>query len=184
VQKKSILNKNIQGESGQAMFEFLLVLVFALGITFLFVYMSINFTIGYLNHYATFMASRTFLTSDNGSNTAAGAWGFAQNEAKRTYEKYKMDVFDVSISNLKFYKSGTLGSNAAIFVGVSSEFEKHISPYKMVGGAEKATFYSESFLGKEPVRSTCHEQVCQAIGESGCDGNSGTLDVVLFDNGC
>jgi uncharacterized protein (UPF0333 family) len=174
-------------QSGQVMIEFILVLVFALGITFIFVHMSMNYTIGYLNHYATFMSSRTFLTVDSGSNNAAGSWATARNQAIKTFQKYQLSQFgvpNINQSNVKMHVDVGGEQNSMLFVGVTSLFEKKLSSFQAVGGSEKAKFLSESFLGKEPVRVTCLEQVCRAMGLSDCSSKAQTLDVVLYDNGC
>ena len=169
------------------MIEFLLVFVFGLGITFLFIYMSFNYSVGYINHYATFMASRTFLTADSASNNPEGSWQFARSRAIETYKKYNLSVFevnDITNNDVKMHQSVGGQQQSILFVGVSSMFERLISPFEIVGGSEKAKFYSESFLGKEPVRMSCLQQVCQAMGETSCDTKWEQLDVVLYDNGC
>ena len=186
-----MLEKNtpelLKDHDGQAMIEFLLVFTFGLGVTFLFIYMSLNYTIGYINHYATFMASRTLLTADSASNTAEGSWRSARTSAIQTFKKYNLKVFDIkdiTTEDVKIHQSIGGSQQTILFVGVTSMFERLISPFKMVGGSEKAKFYSESFLGKEPVRMTCLEQVCQAIGQTSCDTKWKQLDVLLYDNGC
>lgn len=185
VQKK--VTQKIFNQEGQVLIEFILVLVFALGITFIFVHMSLNYTIGYLNHYATFMSSRTFLTVDSASNTAAGSWASARTEAIKTFNKYNLSRFGIkaiSQNDVKMHVGAGGQQSSMLFVGVTSMFERKLSSFDAVGGTEKAKFLSESFLGKEPVRMTCLEQVCSAIGQQDCPSKAQSLDVVLYDNGC
>lgn len=180
-------NKITQNQNGQVMIEFILVLIFALGITFIFVHMSMNYTIGYLNHYATFMSSRTLLTVDSASNNSAGSWASARASAISTFNKYQLSKFGVpnlSQDDVKVHTGVGGEQSSMLFVGVTSLFERKLSTFSAVGGTEKAKFLSESFLGKEPVRMTCLEQVCHAMGLTDCPPKAQSLDVVLYDNGC
>lgn len=180
-------NNLAYNDNGQVMIEFVLVLVFALGITFVFVNMSINYTVGYLNHYATFMASRTFLTVDSSSSNSASSWASARSEAIKTFKKYQLNQFGISEinqSDIKMHREVGGEQNSMLFVGVTSLFTKKLSSVTAVGGSEKAKFFSESLLGKEPVRITCLEQVCHALGLNDCPTKAQTLDVLLYDNGC
>lgn len=174
-------NKNIlKDEEGQAAIEFILVFAFALGITFLFIHMALNFTVGYLAHYANFMASRTYLTYDASSNNPSSNFTAARNKAEKTLQQYHLDAFEVPLDTFKVWQTQDNAPNAA-FVGTTLNFSKVLSPLKMVGGKEKALFVTESFLGKEPLRITCWERVCNAVGKSNCDM---MMEVTLFDNGC
>lgn len=168
-----------KNQDGQVAFEFLLVFAFALGITFMFVYMSTNFVAGYLAHYATFMASRTFLTADDGGRNVEAVFAFAENRARDKFATYPLHFFNMDPAQLKIERPGA--GKKAIFVGATFKFRKLLSPMKAIGGQERATFFTESFLGKEPTRRTCYDQVCAAIGQQQC---SMEMDVTLFDNGC
>lgn len=187
MQKIHIQYNNLNNDRGQVLLEFILVMVFALGITFIFVHMSLNYTVGYLNHYATFMSSRTFLTFDSSSNNPSSSWSAARAEALKTFKRYQLTKFgipNITQNDVKMHTAVGGTQNTMLFVGVTSLFERQLSSFDSVGGTEPAKFFSESLLGKEPVRMTCLEQVCAAMGLSDCPSKAQTLDVVLYDNGC
>jgi hypothetical protein len=158
-------------ESGQSTIEFVLSLSFALGITMLFVSQALNMTIGFMVHYGTFMAGRTYLTFDGLNISEAGE------EARRTFGKYNLNNFDISPQVNIINKESSV-----LFTGVTAQYDKLLSPFRLILDGEKAVFFSEGLLGKEPTRSTCFEQTCHAVGGSG--SCSPAMDVTLFDNGC
>lgn len=166
-------------EEGQVAFEFLLIFAIALGMTFMFLYVSMNFVGGYLAHYATYMASRTFMVGDDGGANLSAVMAYAENQGRKVFDRYNLQIVKIDPSNLVFLRPEVGGKN--VFVGATFRFQKLLSPLKIVGGAERATYYTESFLGKEPVRRTCYERMCSAIGETQCISK---FDVTLFDNGC
>ena len=169
----------IDNEEGQVAFEFLLVIAFALGITFMFVYMSVNFVSGYVAHYTNYMASRTYLVADQPGREVEAALSYAENRARDKMRTYPLQSLNMNPSDLRFNRPGP--GLKAIYVGTTFRFRKLLSPMRAVGGSERATFLSESFLGKEPLRRTCYDQVCQAMGQNSCNLN---MDITLFDNGC
>lgn len=170
----------IHNESGQALIEFVLVFSFGIGIMFLFLYLALNFTSGYYAHYATFMASRTFLVHDNSSNRVQSVISGAELAARKVIDRYQLGSFDI---NGEVNILNPLSSSSA-FSGVTYKYEKLLSPYRPIGGSDKAVFFSEAFLGKEPPRIECLNRICQMImGPQGC-GSSQNLDITAFDNGC
>lgn len=160
-----------QDESGQSTIEFVLTLSFAIGITMLFVSQALNMTVGFMVHYGTFMGGRTYLVFDGNVDSEAGE------EAKRTFEKYNLNNFDINPRVTVVNKQ-----NSVLFTGITAQYDKLLSPFRLILNGEKATFYSEGFLGKEPTRKTCHQQTCYAVGGDGVCGAK--WDVTLFDNGC
>jgi len=176
VPKKHILKKN---QKGQATIEFLLVFAFALGVTFLFLNLAINSTQGYIVHYANFMASRTFMSYDGGSNNLQNSISGAANASRRVFQRYPLEAFDIK-AQFNVLKP-TLGASNALYSGTTSVFEKRITPFKLVGGGAKVIMFSESFLSKDPVRFACWKGTCSGIGQNSCDFG---LDTTLFDNGC
>ncbi len=187
-------------QDGQSTIEFILTFMFSLGIVFLFVNVAVNYSVGYVVHYATFMASRTYLTVDSGINNLASSEAPAQAAALSTFLRFKMQSLGVpaggvlpagdSAPGLHINNFSEVNDSAeALFVGAYAVFERPLSFFRSVGGTTKSKFVSESFLGKEPVRADCYERTCAAImlgiggAGSGCTGG-GTVDFTVFDNGC
>lgn len=188
-------------QSGQSTIEFILTFAFGLGIIFLFVNVAVNYSAGYLVHYSTFMAARTYLsvemhqTSDGANNNEA------KREALNTFSRFRMQALGVDSSSVKAARNGDIGfhinpffpqpsnSQEALFIGAYSVFERPISFFRIVAGGDKARHISEAFLGKEPTRYNCWEQTCAAIQlglrgtPTGCERISDS-DFTVFDNGC
>lgn len=174
-------------EEGQSTVEF--IMTFALGVSVvLFIFKSaLNYSTGYLIHYATFMASRTFLTSElylgNYSNQEA-AISRGEEDAKLVFAAYDLGIFD--IENLQFkINRPHLGQNSGEYIAVGGYtiFDAKMDMVGQVAGQKKLEMVSESFLGKEPVRTECASRTCFAItGNMECD--NATLDITLFDDGC
>jgi hypothetical protein len=189
-------------QKGQSTIEFILTFMFALGIVFMFVNIAINYSAGYLVHYATFMASRTYLTVDSaGGNSPADSSGLAKEEALNTFKRFKMGVIGVPDDAAKnccslddgFYIRGAyegVNPSTALFVGAVSVFERPLSFFQSITGTTTGKLVSESFLGKDPVRLECWQRTCQAImlaisgNPTACSSGSQTIDVTVFDNGC
>lgn len=179
-------------EKGQSAIEFIIAFAFILAISFLFVRLAFNFTTGYLAHYATFMASRVFLTQDSSAGPAAvasvvgsasgGGATTASGLAKNEFLKYRLDVVGVDQSKLRFNIPGSGVLND--FVGAYFEFELPMSILGFVGGNKKAKLVSESFLGKEPPRGTCFQRTCWAMNHSDQACENPAFFLTLFDNGC
>lgn len=179
--KKFILKIN-KDQKGQSSIEFIMTFAFAIGICFLFVSHAINMTTGFLAHYATFMSGRAFLTYDATSNTVGTNMNSAERIAKKVFNIYRLDRFGLP-SSIKVYKPKPAGQNSPLFSGVTVTFQKRLTPYKLVGGAVKATMMSEGFLGKEPLKIQCWEQTCRAMGIGKCL-EQGEMDITVYDNGC
>jgi hypothetical protein len=166
-------------EKGQSTIEFVLTFGFAISFIVLFIYLALNMTTGFVLHYATFMSSRTFLSYDSSSNSSEAVISQAEEMAQKTFNSYQLHRLKIKTSDFKVNKPGQI--NNALFVGVHARFKKPVSPLKNIGGGIEATYLSESFLGKEPMRIECYEEICNAMGLGGC---SKAYDVTLFDNGC
>lgn len=169
--------KNIFNQKGQSSIEFIMTFSFALGVSFLFISQSLNQTIGFVVHYATYMGGRTFLSYDNGSNELERAIQEASIAATKSFKRYGVSKFDI---NPKVEVITPL-DNSSLFTGVTAKYDRLLSPFKLVGGSSKAVYFSEGFLGKEPTRASCFIMTCKAVGLDACEG---TMDVTLFDNGC
>lgn len=172
----------LKNEEGQSAIEFILTFAFALGLTFLFVNQAINLTAGYLNHYVNFMASRAYLVHEVGVDNQATNINAASKAARDVFKSYPLEKFGIKAE----FEILTSSQGSGLFSGTISKFKKQLSSIPVVGSGEKAQFYSESFLGKEPLRITCAQMTCAAIAGSSdeCRQRGGDIDIVLYDNGC
>ncbi len=172
-------------QKGQSSIEFILSMGFVFAMFFLFVNQAFNFTIGYLGHYATFMASRAFMAHDNGSmNNYGSIMNDAQVMGRRVFNRYQLPVFiGESAGEVQFNRpdQGVFYE----FTGAYFRFQRPFSTYKFFGGDVKIDLLTESFLGKEPTRYECRQQLCQAVSGGECGANSEVLKhSTLYDNGC
>lgn len=135
-------------------------------------------TKGYLVHYANFMASRTFLSYDRaGIGAVEQSLKAAEVRAKDVFKSYPLGNFGISAK----FGVNRPGNVSPLFAGATSTFSERLTPLSLVGGENRATFLSESFLGKEPPRLECHLSVCQAMGIENCNE---PVDITVYDNGC
>lgn len=169
-------------ETGQSTIEFLLSFVFSIGFLFLFLKTALNFTNGFLFHYATYMASRTYLVVDNNSNQVGGADDLAAKRAREVFSKnFQLGTY------IPGYSKGMLKINSPAwiknkpYVGVWAQYQDKFSLAKTFGGSSDVTFRSESFLGREPTREECVERICAAMKDLGGTCISHTT---FTDNGC
>ncbi len=176
--KMHIQNNN---QDGQSAIEFILTVAFALGVTFLFVNQALNMTAGYYAHWVNYKASRVYLVYEDGVDLKSTNINKAIAAAQNVFKKSELKAFGVN-GTLKVI---TTDQANAVFTGTVLEFKRSLSSLPVVGGGEKARFYSESFLGKEPLRITCAEMTCAAITGSITDcRDPEKMDIVLYDNGC
>ena len=170
--------------AGQSTIEFILTFAFGVSVILVIFNSAMNYTTGYLVHYATYMASRTYLTADNSLGTignSSPSLNGAEEKARATFSKYTLTVFKIPSSNLRINPPSTNPAEQ-LTVGAYTTFEQSVDAVGKVAGAAKLELVSESFLGKEPTRSECATRVCRAMtGESTCGPE---LDVTLFDDGC
>ncbi len=174
------LKQNPLDEKGQSLIEFLLSFAFVFGLVLVFLKLSLNYSTGYLVHYATFMASRSFMVIDRNSNTPDGSDSESFNRAKTVFDRYKLDAFITDFDGtLEANMPGTTGSPA--MVGVWVEYTTNLSGSTLFGGDRELKLRSESFLGKEPTRAECIERICRTFMDVGADCSS---HVTFADNGC
>ncbi|MBT3981307.1 MAG: hypothetical protein HOE90_08130 [Bacteriovoracaceae bacterium] len=167
-------------QSGQSLIEFLMIFSLSFGFIFLYIQLATNAGTGYLVHYATFMASRTFLSQDNGSNTNQSAESYAEREAKAVIDKFQLSAFGISSPSNKIKINTTSDVSIFEYVGAYFTYETRLSIFSTVGGSSSAELISESFLGKEPTRAECLERVCSSFKSLyECDSFA-----TAFDNGC
>lgn len=166
-------------QSGQSTIEFIFCFSFGVCIILMVFNTAMNYTTGYLVHYATFMASRHYLTNESfGGNVSLVE---AEEAAKRSFANYQLGIFSVPNDALKFNPPG--GSpEEHLKVGTYAVFKKRVDPIGQITGQSEMTLVSESFLGKEPTRAVCASRTCKAItGRDTCDKS---MDITLFDDGC
>jgi hypothetical protein len=177
------MNK-VKNEQGQSTIEFILTFAFGVSIIVLIFNSAIGHVTGYLVHYATFMASRTYLTSES-YNGGIGSYEIsyqeARNEATQVFNRYNLAVFNVPENSFRINPAGG-DSSSYLAVGAVTTFERTVDIMGLVTGSRKMTLVSESFLGKEPTRSVCATRVCEALtGSSNCVPE---MDITLYDDGC
>lgn len=164
---------------GQSTIEFIMTFSLVVGFVFLFFKTALNYTDGFLVHFATYMAARSYLVVDPNRDKAADGDSPAFNYAKGV-------VFNKYMGGLINNFDGVIKDNApgivqfAPYIGLYTTFhEKFSAGY--VGGTEVLEFRSEAFLGREPNRTESNDQVCAAI--SAITGSNCETETTLDDNG-
>lgn len=174
-------------QEGQSTFEFLMSIVFSVGILYLFIFMGFNYTRGYLAHYATFLASRVYLTVDNHIQSDSTATSLAINKSKEVFDRFKLPQWGADGT---FQINALEDGNKIQYVGATYEYSFRLSPLAMIGGDRLVNYVSESFLGKEPTVGMCARYTCEAL-ESIASGVCGMATqgeksyfATVYDNGC
>ena len=152
----------LENENGQSTVEF--ILAFAFGVSFILAIFttSLNYAKGYLVQYATFMASRVYLTSDNfqgGFGDSSSSLSFAEQRSKEAFSKYRLEIFDVPSSSYQINPAGNTTNSTYLTVGGYTTFKMKMDPLGNILGQQKLEMVSESFLGKEPTRAECATRV-------------------------
>lgn len=181
------MKKIRSNEKGQSTIEFIFTFAFGVSVILLIFNSALNYATGYLVHYATFMASRVYLTQDN----SLGTFGTDQNNfqtsaaeaANTAFAKYNLGIFGVPSDGFKInHASSNMQSSEALMVGAYTTFNQRIDVMGRLVGESKLELVSESFLGKEPTRYVCAVRVCKAV--TNLESCSGNMDITLFDDGC
>ncbi len=169
-------NKN-KNSRGQSTIEFLISFTVIFGMTFFIVKTTMNYGNGFYLHWATYAASRKFLTYDSNNKLVDTVINRAKNPAKELF-----DAYGIKGVTVQFNDNNSAGRN--VLLGAYAEFEDGFSPVSNIGGNKKVKYRSESFLGKEPPRGYCHAMVLERI-QQGSKG-TGAIDkfMTVFDNGC
>lgn len=175
-----ISKTSIHNQNGQSTIEFLISIIYVIGLMFLFVKIALNVTNGYLVHYATFMASRAYLVLDNNANTPNGDDNQAGKKAEEVFKKFNIPSWIPGDSGKLIVNYPESGINP-VYLGVYHEFQQKFGPTALMGGNILMDFTSESFLGREPTRATCVERICHAFQMVGGDCKTHST---FFDNGC
>lgn len=173
--------------AGQATIEFILTLAFGLSLMLMIFNSAVNYTTGYLVHYATFMASRVYLTTESHTGTFQSGYDAslspAEQAARDTFRQYNLQIFGVQEDEFFVNKSSSGQSPSEyLTAGVYARYSQKIDMLGRVAGNTELDLVSESFLGKEPTRVGCAIRVCRAMtGEDSCEDS---MDITLFDDGC
>jgi hypothetical protein len=171
-------------QTGQSTIEFIFSFIFAVSLILLVFNTSLNYASGYVAHYATFMASRVFMTQDANE---ANSWGpgnrnSAAQAAKETFREFKLEVFGIQAELELNDDHPNVGPGEYLMIGAYAKFKRKMDIIGRVTGQTELELISESFLGREPTRGVCASRVCKAI--TGLDACDGTMDITLYDNGC
>lgn len=185
VQRALMVSKKKITEAGQSTVEFILTFAFGVSLILVIVNTSMNFATGYLVHYATFMASRVYLTQDNMTGTIGSstpALTDAEEAARTAFNVYNLSVFNVANSSFTINPAGNTDASTYLTVGGFTRFDLKMDIMGQVAGTKKLEMTSEAFLGKEVTRAECASRTCYGItGAETCDDS---YDITLFDDGC
>ncbi|MBF0311836.1 MAG: hypothetical protein HQK50_04290 [Oligoflexia bacterium] len=189
--------KTKNSESGQTLIEFILCFSFSFVMVFMFASLALNVTVGYLAHYATFMASRAYLVAD--SFSADSDYSSDDAKSNQMFEYVVSGLFKVTgPSNFlmktpgppnatlrKISDSGNgVGDRARkVFVGAYFNFSQKLI-YPGPGGNRELNLVSESYLGKEPTRGECLRRMRTVINELTGPDTILNNHATLFDDGC
>jgi hypothetical protein len=173
----------IKDSKGQSTIEFIFSFSLALGFIFGFLKLSIVYTNGFLIHYATFQASRAYMVGESGSKNPDGSDPSAAADAKQVFDNFKLDVLMPDFPNVITFEEpsarSTMQSN--LYIGARVEFNEFIA---IPGSNAKIEIpmISESYLGMEPTRAECFQQICASLSDVG--GAGCVRHATVFDNGC
>lgn len=165
---------------GQSTIEFILTFTIAVGFIFLFLKMALNYTNGFMVHYATYNAARAYLVNDDLHQSDAHNDNQAEVFAKKVFKKYMPEALMPGIE-VTIKAQGAGGGVLPLFTGMYAEFSQKFS-LGLIGGKESINLRSEAFLGREPTRTESTALTCEAI-KSGLGLTSCSVHATLDDNG-
>jgi hypothetical protein len=174
----------IKNDRGQSTIEFIITFAFGVSLILMVFFSALGHVKGYLLHYATFMASRTYLVAESYSGTISQTESWTQVAEQKSRETFSQYMLDAAIDpDPQFYINAPTGNaSEALTVGAFSLLSLRIDALGKVAGQTKLELSSESYLGKEPTRAHCANRACVGVtGQTTCDQ---TMDVTLYDNGC
>jgi hypothetical protein len=171
-------NKFFNNQTGQSTIEFIFSFSFAVFVLVYTVKVALNYTTGYLVHYATFMAARTYLVFDDVSGSDTTAMG----RAKQVFDGTSINLFNKNIAegDLNFTNFNTPAKYP--HAGAYFDWKTSFSVGGLFGGGQTLELRSEAFLGREPDRVACGLRLCEVASDGG--GNCGGRAFTLGDNGC
>jgi hypothetical protein len=172
-------NKILKNRKGQSTLEFIMTFSMVFAFFFLFLKTAMNYTDGYMVHYATFMASRAYLSVDPERQKAEEADEKVFEYSKLIFKKYLPDGL------IKGYDGVTKANSpdTAKYTPFIGLFTTYTTPFSLgvVGGTDLLTLRSESFLGREPIRDEVYSQICNAM--RAVTGGGCNLQSTFDDNG-
>jgi hypothetical protein len=177
--------KKLVNQAGQSTIEFIFCFIFAVSLILLVFNTSLNYAAGYVVHYATFMASRVFLTQSSFVNV----WGPSNRggdieKAQEAFRKYDLSVFGISNDALKIQdEPQSAEANEYLMIGAYTKFERKMDLVGKITGGQKLELVSESYLGREPTLGVCASRTCKGVTDQD-QCNAPAMDITLFDNGC
>jgi hypothetical protein len=176
--------KKVANELGQSTIEFILTFVFGVSLILVVFNTAMNSATGYLVHYATFMASRVYLTADSHIGTVSSvdiSLQGSEERARAAFNQYNLGIFNVPDGQFKINPAGNTTPSEYLTVGATTSFEQKMDLLGRITGESKLELVSESFLGKEPTRAVCANRTCFGItGQDDCRN----MDITLYDDGC
>ncbi|MCY4523175.1 MAG: hypothetical protein OXB84_00405 [Halobacteriovoraceae bacterium] len=174
-------HKRPRREAGQSTIEFLFGLIFIFAFVFTFIKMAFNYTDGFMIHYATFMASRSYLVYDDNTGSTNEVDEKALRHANA--EVFKKHRFTDRI-NADFQVNSPTDPNNKLYTGGYSTFKQVISIIDFLGGRKEVDLKSEAFLGREPIRLDCLDRICQMMDSTVGGVCTKGKHTTFFDNGC
>lgn len=176
------MNNFLKDHEGQSTIEFVLSFIIAIGFLVSFYKVALLFTNGYLVHYATFQASRSYMVAERNSNTVSGSDGDAVLRATEVFNYYNLSgLISDFAGEIKFNDpEANRGNNTNLYVGARVRFAGQLL-VPVVGAQIDIPLATESFLGMEPTRAECFQQICSAYAEMGASCGHHTT---VTDNGC
>ena len=175
---------------GQSVIEFLISFTFIFAFLVLFIYTAITIADGQFIHYVTFSASRLYLVIDRNHN-GIGSGGLDStdelNKVEAVMASFPLKKILPEDGKLEFRTPGDNLNKNTPYIGLIYRFKHKISPVNLFGGKEPVEFTSESFLGREPTRQECIEEIRNAFRDvigANVDSNSGYSNTTMYDNGC
>lgn len=171
---------------GQSTIEFILSFAIVFGFVFSFYKLALIYTNGYLVHYATYMAARSYMVIDNNASEPDFNDEPAKQRAQRVFNTFNLTEL------LGSGFDGNLGFNApsqfndpdnALYIGVFTRYDdKLLTP--LFGKSKELEMRSDAYLGREPMRSECFLRICRAMGDIAGGGEYCGIHSTIFDNGC
>jgi hypothetical protein len=173
----------MRNERGQSTIEFIVTFCFGVSVIFMIFTSALNYTTGYLIHYATYMAARTYLVTETNTGTV-NAPSVTLGNTLAVFHRYRLDGFKITDEKFSINALEVSGTtpNEYLTVGGKTIFDQRIDAVGQVTGAKDLEHVSEAFLGHEPTRAMCANRTCHGIrGKDDCTNN---MDITLYDNGC
>ncbi len=182
------MKKLHRNQSGQVTIEF--IFAFSLSVMFLvfFLYFAFNFTVGYIVHYATYSASRAYLSHDIVSRTPGVSLREAKAHAQKEFDSYSLKSFGIKSKNGYLLQFNDPDSDTIYeYVGALFSFKPPFS--RQDANEQDLEYLSESFLGREPSRAECGCQILEHIDGFSCQGGDFDMknqagELTVYDNGC